>query len=447
VSPEDGSTKVIASIGDFRPDGNMSLSPDGRFIVYSKQQEKDSEKNDIFIVAADGSSERRLVENRENDMDARWLPDGSGIIFISDRVGTNDLYKLALKDGIPHSEPEILKANLGDEIFILGVTDNNSLLYVTKFERTDIFAGKVDFVTGEIISGAERISKMEDERTLKPMWSPDGQYIAYLVGTPFWDKNLGNRFIYDIRDTKTGKNHRLETDLYGQIRNYWIKSQWSPDGKYILTQARTQDTLQGFFLVDVNTAESIPVYVKKKDFYNHSPIPIGHFPTFSTDGSDIFYLREDKKTIVRRNLESEKESVIHVSEEAILQYQVSPDESKIAIGYWTCGRNALHVVPTTGGDIKQIMEEMEGEFLYILNWTKDSRYIIFEKGKYLDVGSHLIYRVLAAGGEPEQIFVTKNLYSKGEVMDMDIHPDGKQVVLGMFVGKGTEVWTLENVFK
>jgi len=158
VSSEDGSTKVIGSIGDFRPDGNMSLSPDGRYIVYAKQQEKDSEKNDIFIMAADGSFERRLIENSENDADARWLPDGSGIIFMSDRMGTNDLYKLALKDRIPDGEPEILKANMGDNIFILGISENNSLLYVSKFERSDVFVGSVDFSNGEVESEPERMA-------------------------------------------------------------------------------------------------------------------------------------------------------------------------------------------------------------------------------------------------------------------------------------------------
>lgn len=447
VSTEDGSTEVISSIGDFRPDGNMSLSPDGRYIVYAKQQDKDSKKNDIFIVAADGSFERRLIENTENDIDARWLPDGSGIIFISDRVGTNDLYRLPLEDGIPNGEPEILKANLGDRTYILSITEMNSLLYVTHFDRSDVFTANVDFSTGEVISGPERISKMEDDRNLKPMWSPDGRYIAYLIGTSFWDKNLGNRFIYTIYDTKTGKSQRLETDLYGQIRNYWNMSQWSPDGNYILTLARTEDTLQGFFLVDVKNSESTPVFVTKKDFFNHSPQEIGYFPTFAKNGKDIFYLTADKKTIIRRNLESKQEIIIHISEEPILQYLVSPDESKIAIGYWTCGRNALYVVSTTGGDVQQIMEDQDDGTPYILTWTKDSKYILFEIGKYWDIGSHSIYRVPAAGGEPEQIFLSKNLYSNGEVMDMDIHPDGQQIVLGMRVGKGSEVWALENIFK
>jgi len=447
VSSKDGSTKVIRSIGDFRPDGNMSLSPDGRYIVYAKQQEKDSEKNDIFIVAADGSFERRLVRNRENDVDARWLPDGSGIIFISDRVGTNDLYRLALMNGLPDGEPEILKADLGDEMYILGISENNSLLYVTKFERTDVFKGNVDFSTGELISGPERISDMESQRNIKPMWSPDGRYIAYLEATPMWDKNLGNRFIYIIHDSKTGENKRIETDLYGQIRNYWNKSQWSPDGKYILTQARTEDTLQGFFLVDVKNAESSPVYVKKKDFYNHSPYAIGHFPTFSKDGKDIFYLSEDKKTIIRRNLESKQEKTIHESEDPILQYLVSPDESKIALGYWNCGEKALYLVPTAGGKVQQLMEALENEPPYLVAWSNDSKHIIFESGKYWDIESHAIYTVPATGGEPEQIFQTKNLVSKGEVMDMDVHPDGKQIVLGIQVGKGLEVWELENIFK
>ena len=48
----------------------------------------------LFIAASDGSDERPLVSSTNSDYDPVWAPDGSSIVFTSDRAGSADLYRV-----------------------------------------------------------------------------------------------------------------------------------------------------------------------------------------------------------------------------------------------------------------------------------------------------------------------------------------------------------------
>src|SRR5882757_2719799 len=52
----------------------------------------------IFIASSDGSDERPLLLSPGTDYDPVWAPDGSSIVFTSDRSGSADLYR-AKPDG------------------------------------------------------------------------------------------------------------------------------------------------------------------------------------------------------------------------------------------------------------------------------------------------------------------------------------------------------------
>src|SRR5258708_1164664 len=45
-----------------------------------------------FIAASDGSDEHPLLSSQDSDYDPVWSPDGSSIVFTSDRAGSADLF-------------------------------------------------------------------------------------------------------------------------------------------------------------------------------------------------------------------------------------------------------------------------------------------------------------------------------------------------------------------
>jgi TolB protein len=85
-------------------------SPDGKSIlVHMWKKDYTAQLAWVYLLAADGSSEKELVGGSGVNEAPVWTPDGSGILFLSDRSGTFDLWKTSI-DGVPTK----VKADVGD---------------------------------------------------------------------------------------------------------------------------------------------------------------------------------------------------------------------------------------------------------------------------------------------------------------------------------------------
>ncbi|HVT14261.1 MAG TPA: S41 family peptidase [Fimbriimonadaceae bacterium] len=103
-----------------------------------------------------------------------------------------------------------------------------------------------------------------------PVWSPDGQWIA------FASNRTGNYDIFLV-PADGGTTKRL-TYNSGQD----IPGDWSPDGKYILERTTRDDPANGIYEIDVNSGEVKQLFLDM--------MPLG-FPKFSPDGKAIIYDR------------------------------------------------------------------------------------------------------------------------------------------------------------
>jgi len=112
----------------------------------------------------DGSGERNLTRSAAHDADGAWSPDGTEIVFDSDRSGGGDLYLMNAAGGAPRS----LTQGAARDHNPAWSPDGASIAYTSD--------GKIAIIAADGTSG----------RTLVPgdhaAWSPDGKLIAFDTG-------------------------------------------------------------------------------------------------------------------------------------------------------------------------------------------------------------------------------------------------------------------------
>jgi Tol biopolymer transport system component len=72
-------------------DGDPSWSPDGTKIVFTSERDGDRE---VYVMNADGSNQTRLTTSPGFDENPSWSPDGSQIAFDTNRDGNLEIYAM-----------------------------------------------------------------------------------------------------------------------------------------------------------------------------------------------------------------------------------------------------------------------------------------------------------------------------------------------------------------
>ncbi len=103
-----------------------------------------------------------------------------------------------------------------------------------------------------------------------PIWSPDGEYIAYS------SNRNGNWDIY-IVPSDGGQTKRLTYHSGTDVPN-----DWSRDGKYILEKATRDNPANGIYAIDVATGQTKQLFL--------DPVSLG-FPKYTPDGKAVIYAR------------------------------------------------------------------------------------------------------------------------------------------------------------
>jgi dipeptidyl aminopeptidase/acylaminoacyl peptidase len=85
-------------ISDPRP------SPDGTWIAFTVRVtdlEANKGRTDVWLASSDGATVRRLTTHEANDWNARWMPDGRTLAFLSTRGGSAQVWKISIDGGEP----------------------------------------------------------------------------------------------------------------------------------------------------------------------------------------------------------------------------------------------------------------------------------------------------------------------------------------------------------
>ena len=243
VTPEDLATIQVV--------GEPAMSPDGRLVavsVTSADLEEDGYTAAIWLVPTDpdGGEPRQLTAGSKRDTSPVWSPDGSRLLFVSNRdTKAGNLWVIPATAGEARRVTD-LENGVSSPVwspdgrrvaFISAVTpeDNNpdsdaklirDVRY--KFDGKGFLGGRRDHVfTVDVDAGGDPQQVTDgpfDHRS--PVWSPSGREIAFAANrNPDWELERTS----DIWTVVPGAAPRRITDGAGQ----YGRPSFSPDGRWL----------------------------------------------------------------------------------------------------------------------------------------------------------------------------------------------------------------------
>ncbi len=444
ISVVDGLARVLKTV-DWSS-LKVSFSPDGRYIAYDVPQQQDSDNRDIFLLAADGSREIRLVEHPADDQLLGWAPDGNHILFASDRSGTMSAWLLRVSDGKPQGPPELVKQDIG-QAQPIGFTRTGSYYYGLVIGTSDVYTAEFDPGTGKVATQPQKAAQRFIGLNSSPAWSPDGQFLAYISSRR--PGLIGHRpEVISIRSLKTGE----ERDLTPKLSFIWGPIRWSPDGRSILVSGKDQKIQHGLFLVDAQTAEVTPMVM-----WEDRAIDI---PAWFPDGNRLLYLSQHREAatiigaVVIRDLATGQEKVLFQPAAGVKidDIALSPDGQQVALTLLEkqTRSSVLKVLPAAGGEGRELVRAKEPEVIVgdSLSWSSDSRYIVFGRaqttsqepqGGFFAGRKAQLLAISPRGGEPHALGLAMD-----SVHSVSFDPTGHHITFAAGRGPKSEVWVMEN---
>ena len=261
---------ALAGVGsDASPPAQASTFPgtNGQ-IAFTSQ--RDGGFAEIYSMDSDGTNQTRLTTNAEiRDTDPQWSPDGTKIVFISDRDGNNEIYVMDADGG---NQTRLTTTDAG-EFYPSWSPDGAKIVFGSDVDGdTEIYV--MDAV-GPFMPTKLTDNSDSDEQ---PSWSPDGKKIVFVRSTQ-------NTDIHDVIVMDAdGMN---PTNLTNNVAAIPVQEpSWSPDGTKIVW-AMYPNAFQPTYEIFVTDAVGpfMPTNLTNNDVYDLSP-------SWSPDGTKIAFNSE-----------------------------------------------------------------------------------------------------------------------------------------------------------
>jgi Tol biopolymer transport system component len=229
-------------------DTDGKWSPDGSQIVFSSNR---TGAYQLFLMNADGSGVRQLTYGSDHPSYATWSPDGERIAYLG-VVGRRDVVRIIPADG---GRPKTVASF--DWAYGLAWSPDGRHIALTsrKHDIDRIILMRSDGTHQRLFPGTGPTSA-------DPSWAPNGRRIAFDRCT---GRDLCNADIYTVRIDGTGLK-RITTD-----ESYEYDPVWSPDGKSIAYSGEIGDDVSYGDIWIVHLDGGPSTSIRKPDTYDYQP--------------------------------------------------------------------------------------------------------------------------------------------------------------------------------
>ena len=427
ISTKSGTFRKLKSLSsnDIR---KISFSPDSRFIAYDFRQDTKTRNHDLFLISLMDGVETRIMNHPSNDYLLGWTPDGTRILFASDRSATNDAWSIRIVNGKAEGTPQLIRKDIG-QIYPLKITNDGSLYYAHLMSATDVYTVNLNSES----PSPSRILQGDVGFSRSPAYSRDGKFLAFQSLTdPLssrWTASQENVSL-KIISLQSVEVKPIEMN----VKSASGRTRWSADGKQFLIRGDNGKDGPGLYRIDVLTGISTRLVADLQTNwvrqYHISP-----------DGNSIFYMMNKDGAIIQKEITTGKERKIC---DDAADFDLSFDGRWLAVMSTDIykGISSLQIVSTADANKIPIHKILMPAWISSIAWMPDGEALIFSKGQRdLIDAPHRLWKISKTGKNLKDLNISSEY-----VYDLRIHPDGNQVAIWT-VTDTSEVWVMENFLR
>ncbi len=213
------------------PGAGNSVSPDGKFIVFSAGTAKVGPN--IYTIPVEGGEPKQIASEGRYPC---WSPDGKWIAYlVRETISDEKKYVAIFKIPVDGGEPQKITTESAN-VAIAGFDwspDGKTIAYFSK--KADTVAGTLNLVP--LAGGASReVCQVQNIRAHDDLsWSPDGKKIAYTSLGKIW-----------VVSADGGEPVEVKTDVDAHAGTL----DWSPDGRKIAFSGESGMDIEFWFMED-----------------------------------------------------------------------------------------------------------------------------------------------------------------------------------------------------
>ncbi len=332
----------------------------------------------VWIVSAAGGRPERVTDEASLNTSPAWMPDGRSLLFVSNRDGSRDVYRIELgRSGGPSARP--IRLTTGLQPHTIDVSRDGSVLAYASFtDYANIWSLPIPDGAPLSAAGAQPVSV--GHQSIEGMAiSPNGRWLAF-------DSDRGGKQAIYRMLLSGGEPEPLSADSGDDFM-----PSWSPDGREIAYYGFRRGRRQLFVMpVDGGPPSRVVPDSDNQRFPDWAPD--GKHLVFHSDRTGRFELY-----VVDRNARGDWAPPRQLTKEGGQDARWSPDGRAIVY----VRNTGLWVIPPDGGEPRLLVDTSNPSVRpapLLAQWAPDGQTIYY---KALDAEGHTsIWSISPEGGLP-----------------------------------------------